>query len=177
MGNRVTFDTKLTELPGIGVKRAEAFAKLGVFNAGDLLYHFPRAYQHRGRVKPLCEAAEGEVCSVLLTIAQEPVNVTVKGRMTLTKVVAFDETRRCAITFFNQSYLKDVFRIGAAYRFYGKVTLKNAHCEMTSPAFEPYIPGVPLPEFYPVYPLSEGLTQKMVKDAVRFVIEHCDLDK
>ncbi|MCI8331664.1 MAG: ATP-dependent DNA helicase RecG [Clostridiales bacterium] len=177
MGSTITFDTKITALPGIGVKRAEAFAKLGIFCAGDLLYHFPRAYQHRGKVKPLCEAEDGEVCAVMLTIAKEPVNVTVKGRMTLTKVVAFDETRRCQITFFNQSYLKDVFRIGAAYRFYGKVTLKNGQCEMVSPAFEPYIPGVPLPEFFPVYPLSEGLTQKTVKDAIRFVMDHCDLEK
>lgn len=161
-------------LPGVGEKRAQAFARLGIFCVRDVLYHFPRAYQHRADMRTLAEVNDGEVVSVLLTIAREPINVTLKGRMTLTKVSAFDETRHCAITFFNQGYLKDVLRTGTAFRFYGKVSVKKGICTMASPAIEPYIPGAALPEFYPVYPLSAPLTQKNIKDAVKCAIEKCD---
>lgn len=65
----------------------------------------------------------------------------VKGRMTLTKISAFDETGRCGITFFNQGYLKDVLKLGATYRFYGKISVRLGLYEMASPAFEPYAPG------------------------------------
>ncbi len=163
-------------LPGVGEKRAQAFARLGIETVQDLLYHFPRAYEHRGDMCTLAEAQDGQVVSVLLTIAREPASVTLRGRMTLTKVTAFDDTRRCTITFFNQSYLKDVLRLGATFRFYGKIGVKDGHYTMTSPAFEPYIPGVPLPEFVPVYPLSAPLTQKIVRDTVRAVFDGCALD-
>lgn len=173
----ITFDTAITALPGIGSKRAQAFEKLGVATVGELLYHFPRAYQHRGQVKPLCETADGEVCAVMLTLAKEPVNVMVKGRMTLTKISAFDETGRCGITFFNQGYLKDVLKLGATYRFYGKISVRLGLYEMASPAFEPYAPGRPLAEFFPVYSLREGLTQKTIKDAIQYALNHCDFEK
>ena len=162
-------------IPGIGVKRADALARLGIETVEELLYHFPRAYEHRGDVRLLSEVADGEVCSVLLTIAKPAVNVKVKGHMELTKVVAFDETRRCSITFFNQGYLKDVLRLGSAFRFYGKVSVKGGVCSMSAPAVEPYYPGAKLPEFNSVYPLAAPLTQKNIRDAVAFVLDKCDL--
>ncbi len=162
-------------IPGIGAKRAEAFARLGIENVGDLLYHFPRAYEHRGDIRELAEVNDGEVCSVLLTIAKPAANVKVKGRMELTKVVAFDDTGRCNITFFNQGYLKEVLRLGATFRFYGKVSVKGGVCSMSSPTVEPYYPGAKLPEFHPVYPLASPLTQKNVRDAVNYVLDKYDL--
>ncbi|MBQ8696254.1 MAG: ATP-dependent DNA helicase RecG [Clostridia bacterium] len=170
---------KLTDsiryIPGIGEKRAAAFARLGIETVGELLYHFPRAYEHRGDIRLLSEVEDGEVCSVLLTIAKPAANVKVRGRMELTKVTAFDETRRCSITFFNQGYLKEVLRLGATFRFYGKVSVKGGVCSMSAPTVEPYYPGVKLPEFHPVYPLASPLTQKNIRDAVCFVLDKYDL--
>lgn len=170
---------KLTDsiryIPGIGAKRAEAFARLGIESVGDLLYHFPRAYEHRGDLRDLADVNDGEVCSVLLTVAKPAANVKVRGRMELTKVIAFDDTRRCTITFFNQGYLKDVLRTGSTFRFYGKVSVKGGVCSMSAPAVEPYYPGAKLPEFHPVYPLTSSLTQKAIRDAIGYVLDRYDV--
>ena len=48
-------DIPITALRGVGPAKQAAYARLGVFTVGDLLYHFPRAYENRGNVKRLCD--------------------------------------------------------------------------------------------------------------------------
>ena len=95
-------------------------------------------------------------------MATVPKSVRVKGRMTLTKFRVYDDSASCEITFFNQDYLKNVFTLGATFRFYGKVDKKAGRYTMTSPAYEPYIEGKELLPLMPVYPLTEGITQKQI---------------
>lgn len=172
----MTADTPIKSFYGVGEKRAEAFARLGVETAHDLLRLFPRAYQPRGYVKRLCDTVDGEVTSVLLSVAATPSNTTVKGRMTLTKFVAFDDTGRCTVTYFNQGYLKDVFRLGSTFRFYGKIRKKGARYEMSAPAHEAWFENRPLPDFFPIYPLRDPLTQKNIKDAINTALHGCPLE-
>ncbi len=173
----MTLETPVSAFYGVGEKKAAAYARMGIECARDILYHFPRAYQRRGNIKSLCDVSDAEVVSLLLTVASRPINTMVKGRMTLTKFVAFDDTGKCTVTYFNQSYLADVFKLGATFRFYGKIKVRGNRYEMSSPAYEAYFEGKPLPEFFAVYPLSEPLTQKNVKDAVKIALSGCPLEK
>ena len=90
--------SEIGTLHGIGVKRAEAFKRLGVYTVGDLLRHFPRAYQNRGNVRLLTEGIEGESCSYLLTVGTQPRTATLKNRKVITKFRAFDESGTVEIT-------------------------------------------------------------------------------
>ncbi|MBR2432892.1 MAG: hypothetical protein IKB23_08245, partial [Clostridia bacterium] len=66
---RITVSSPITVIAGVGEKRAELFGNLGVYTVGDLLRYFPRAYQNRGDITSLCEAAmSGEVSSMILTV-------------------------------------------------------------------------------------------------------------
>ena len=159
--------TPVSELYGIGSKRAEKFTKLGVTTAGELIHHLPRGYQHRGNIQNLADAEDNTIGSFLLTISTEPRTAVLKGRMTLTKFTAFDDTRKCNISYFNQDYVKGVFKVGDTYRFWGKVNIKNTSYEMTSPQYELYLEDRPLPEFIAVYPLTEGISQKIMANTVR----------
>ena len=40
--------TPISALSGVGAARKAAYEKMGVYTVEDLLYHFPRAYEHRG---------------------------------------------------------------------------------------------------------------------------------
>ena len=127
--------TPITSLPGIGPKRAERFAALGLYTAGDLLYHFPRAYQHRGNIQTLAavgysnvmpsdaETGEHSSAAFMLTVATEPRTAMLKNRMTMTKFVAFDETARVTISFFNNKYVTDIFNLIGP-----KAKLNSYHC-------------------------------------------------
>ncbi len=152
-------------LPGIGEKRAEQLGKLGIFTVNDLLYHFPRAYQNRGKILTLAEGAmTGQVCATVLTVASTVSSVRLTGGRTLARFQAYDNTGKCIVSFFNQNYLRDVFQQGATFRFYGKVERKGRSFTMTAPAFELWTEGVRPPEFYPIYPLTAGLSQKNLQN-------------
>lgn len=156
--------------------RAKQLAKLGITDAGGLLRHFPRAYQHRGNVRMLSDASDGEIGAFILTIRTPPVTKMVKNRMTITKFTAFDDSRTCVIVFFNQRYINDIFMVGEMFRFWGKLSFDGGVATLSSPVFEQVRDDKPLPEFVPLYPLTAALSQKylggLVKAALERIIEY-----
>lgn len=167
-------DSPITALSGVGGTRAANYAKLGVLTIRDLVMHFPRAYENRGDVRLLSQASEGINSAVILTVSTECKKSLIKGgrrRMTLLKFRAFDDSGSCEITFFNQEYLSSTFHIGSTFRFYGKVERRGSKFLMTSPEYEPYTESVPLPPLCPVYPLTAGLSNKMISAHISQVLE------
>ena len=159
------FSTPIGALPGIGKKRCELFYSLGIRDVEELLYHFPRAYQNRGNVLSLAMTPDGTVGSFVMTVATKPQTFMLKNRKQITKFVAFDDSGKCTLVFFNQPFVKDIFHIGDEFRFYGKLSVKYGSREMSSPVYEPIVSGKKLPDLVPVYPLTEGLTQKLLKSS------------
>ena len=166
--------TPISALAGVGAARKTAYNRMGIYTVEDLLYHFPRAYEHRGDIRLLTDAQEEPYKSgrarmaTVLTVSTEPRVSRIKGRMTLLKFRAFDDSGSCEITFFNQDYLRSTFTVGSTFRFYGKVTVTGkGRYTMTAPAYEPYVEGRPLPPLYAVYSLTEGISNKMITDHIR----------
>ena len=157
------FSTHIGSLGGVGKKRCESFYNLGIKTVEDLLYHFPRAYQNRGNVLSLAMTPDGTVGSFMLTVATKPQTFMLKNRKQITKFVAFDDSGKCTITFFNQPFVKDIFHVGDEFRFYGKLSVKYNARELSSPVYEPVLPGKKLKELIPVYPLTDGLSQNFIK--------------
>ena len=159
-------EMKITSLPGIGEARGRAYARMGVTSVEDLLCHFPRAYENRGDVRLLSECDGASKCSVILTVATAPRVARIRRGMSILKFRAYDDSGMCEISYFNQDYLKSTFALGSTFRFFGKVEFDRSKAVLSSPSFEPYIEGRPLPPFTPVYPLTEGLSQKQVSGSV-----------
>ncbi len=158
-------------LPGVGQVRRQALASLGIETVGDLLLHFPRAYQNRGDVKTVLEAAgSGEKCALILTVGSEPRSVQLKGRMTLTTFSLFDDTGRVTAIWFNQNFVRQIFHVGDTFRFWGKVTRGSRGWELSSPDFEPVNGSRPLPDLMPVYPLTAGISQKMMQNLISLAL-------
>ena len=154
-------------LNGIGKVRTAQYAKLGIFTVWDLLRHFPRAYENRGNVVLLSEASPEVRSSVILTVATVPRTAKLKGKMFLTKFRAFDESGTCEIAYFNQPYIASSFSVGDTYRFWGKAEKNGNGYSMSSPIAEPYDEEKPLPDLYPVYGLTEGLSQNQIKKDIK----------
>ncbi|MBE6647370.1 MAG: ATP-dependent DNA helicase RecG [Ruminococcaceae bacterium] len=160
----------VSSLHGVGRVKAQAYAAAGVHTLLDLLYYFPRAYENRANVLPLTATEDGGKCATVLTVATEPKIANIRRGMSLLKFRAFDDSGICDITYFNQNYLKDKFPIGSTFRFYGKVERKKSKFEMTSPACEPWVESAPPPPFFPIYRLSEGLSQKQIAQNIEEIL-------
>ena len=153
-------------LRGVGETRAVALEKAGIVTVLDVVRHFPRAYQDRGDVRRLSDGRDGQKHSFLLTVATVPSNARLRGRMTLTKFRVFDDSGSAEAVFFNQPYLRDVFHVGDVFRFYGTLTFTKNRCQLSSPAYEPAEEGAALPDYFPVYSLPDGISQKMMRGMV-----------
>ena len=88
--------TSVTALRGVsaGGRREEQLYRLGITTVGELVRHYPRAYQDRGDVRCVSDGADADdgAHSYILTVVTSPVTVTLRGRMTMTKFRAADET-------------------------------------------------------------------------------------
>lgn len=173
----VSLASPVTVLSGVGPAKAAAYAKAGIHTIEDLLLHVPRAYENRGDIRLLENShADGGKSAVVLTVATTPTAAKLKGRLTIIKFRAFDESGSAEVTFFNMPYLRQVFTVGSEWRFFGVVerVIKRSGTtyKLSSPAYEPYAPDS-LPDFVPVYPLSEGLTQKNIAAHVGEAMRLC----
>lgn len=168
---RLELSSPVSELTGVGATRQKQLARLGVYTLEDLIYLFPRAYEKRGNIKLLSEITYDVAESVVLTVATEVKNATVRKGLTVSKFRAFDDSGSCEITFFNAPFVKDVFHIGSVFRFFGKATVSKRHIQFTNPKYDPVIPNQELPSLVPIYPLTEGLTAKFINKITRTAIE------
>lgn len=165
----MTLDTPVTALKGVGEARAKALAKLGIVTVGDLVRHYPRAYQDRSRITTVAAAKQSDdPVALVLTVATEPNVARLRGNLSMVKLRAYDDTGTVQITYFNQPFMRDKFHTGATFRFFGKVEVKKNTVQMTNPIAEACKDGDTsgLRDIVPVYPLTNGIAQKSMSAAV-----------
>ena len=170
----LTNETSIRFVRGVGEARYEALSRLGIETAGDLLEFFPRGYEERGRTVTIFEAAEGELCSIIVTVAQTSPPKRIKGGKTIVKCLVTDDTGNLELSFFNMPFISKTLAHGKTFRVYGRVKYSLYGKEMTAPKLEPVFPGEELPYYVPIYRLTPPLTQKAVASAVASVLPLCD---
>lgn len=156
----------ITALSGVGPAKAKAFARLGITDIRELLFHIPRGYEDRSRIRTLAEGRDGAYSTFLLTVAGVPHTARLRSHMTLTKFRAFDGSGSVEVVFFNQEYLKNTFSPGDEFRFCGKLSIKGRTYQLSSPKFEKYDPLDPPADIYPIYALTEGLSSNLLRRAI-----------
>lgn len=166
----LTMQTPIEQLAGVGKVRKTQLSRLGISTVGDLIYLFPRAYEMRGDIRTLSRFDPERPCAFLLTVSSEVRQATIRRGLTISKFSAFDDSGTVEITFFNSPFVKDVFHIGSTFRFWGKATLQKKKLQLTNPKYDPYVEGVPLADFVPIYPLTDGISSKQLDKLIKSVI-------
>ncbi|MBO5101642.1 MAG: DEAD/DEAH box helicase, partial [Clostridia bacterium] len=162
----MTKDTSIAELPGVGKTRKEKLEKLGIFTVGDLVFYFPRAHEMRGNVLPLSHFSLDCPASYIITVSSSVSTAKIKQGLTISKFRAFDDSGHIEIVFFNSPYVKDVFHIGDRFRIYGKVTASKNKLQIANPKYEPYLEGVALPDYIPIYHSTDSISSKQIEKLV-----------
>ena len=165
-------------LPGIGPKKAELFAKLGVTTLADLIRFYPRDYEDRTRLLPIASLEADSPACFIASVVTNPQTYRIPkpgGRhLEYTKVAVADHTGRLNLTFFNASYTAGRLQRGETYCFYGALTGDYLGYSMTNPLFEPVdAAGTVTRCIMPVYPLTAGLTNKQVLTVVQAAMARC----
>ena len=87
----------------------------------------------------------------------------IKKNMVIYKLTVRDETGICHITWFNQRYLKNQFKLGSTYKFYGRVQKRIGYIEMNSPVFDLESTNKNTGKIIPLYPLTYNLSQNVIR--------------
>ncbi|MBQ4100476.1 MAG: ATP-dependent DNA helicase RecG [Oscillospiraceae bacterium] len=165
----LTSDIK--KLKGIGEKRAELYAKLGINSPSALLSHYPRGYIDYTNPTPILDTISGEYAVVRATVYKKTPEQRVRKGLSIFKVFASDGESELLITIFNNRFAYEGLKIDNEYIFYGKITSGNLiRKEMNSPL---YIPASQACSMSPIYPLTTGLTSKMIETNVKQALELC----
>jgi ATP-dependent DNA helicase RecG len=158
-------------LPGIGPRRVHHLQRLGVHTVGDLLTLQPRRYEDRSRVSTLVEAARtGEALVHAVVAGHEYFHH--RRRQTL-KILIRDETSKASLVCFGRNFLARTFPPGSPIAVYGQFALKYG--EIQSGSFDAHLlTGMTddqTPPIVPVYPLTEGLSQTQIRQAVTAALD------
>lgn len=148
----------IESLQGVGVKRAERYNRIGVDSVYALLHRYPRDYLDLTTPILISMTPIDEFSVILAKVKKKDAPNIVRKGMTIYSAVVSDDSGAIKITIFNNNYLFDSLNIGDTYLFYGKVTGGSFFKQMNSPQ-------VLQPEeaaLRPVYPLTDGITNKMV---------------
>ncbi len=165
---------KLTELKGIGEKRAALFKKLGVTDTEELLRYFPRGYEDRTKVFSLADAPIGENVCIKARAFSGVKEARIRRNMTIYSMTVTDDADMLNITWYNNRFVKGAFCEGEEYIFYGGIRLNRGRRELVNPIYEKVGKEKFTGKIVPVYPLCEGLTQAAVRSAVEGVISESD---
>ena len=165
----------ITMLKGIGPSKAKQFANLNILTLGDLICHFPRAYEDRTKLVPIEKLeADVPVCFKAM-VMNTPRTAHIRKGLDLTKVQVADTTGRLNLTFFNNKYVTDQLQYGREYIFYGAVSGDFIGYNMTNPVFEALeSQPVTTRRILPIYPLTAGLSNAAILKAVRQALAICD---
>ncbi|MBQ8513790.1 MAG: ATP-dependent DNA helicase RecG [Ruminococcus sp.] len=158
----------ISRLKGVGEKRSQAYARLGVETPYDLLYHLPRHYLDYTAPVMIAETSFNETAVLRLEITSKLPAQYIRKGFTIYKATATDGVSDITILFYNNSYIFDNFRIGQSYCMSGKISGTLLRREILSPHV---IPADSESLIRPVYPLTSGLSLSRIAMDVRTALK------
>lgn len=157
-------------LKGVGEKRAQLLAKLGIFTLRDLLTFYPRAYEDWSSIVSIKDAPRDETVCIRAFVGSLCREHRIRKGMTLYKTEISDGESILDVTFFNNKYAAQKLEQGKEYLFFGKITGKGYFLTMNSPDFTE-IEGSD--GIRPIYPQTAGLNSKAIEKLVKTGFSVC----
>ena len=156
--------------------QSKKLKKLGILNSLDLLLHLPYRYIDETKIDLIKNIRPGSMYQIEVKIIS--IEASYRPRKNLTVYVQ-DVTGDLKLRFINfyPSQIKQ-FEEGKILRVYGEVRSNSFLFEMVHPQYEFISIDTPLKNFYtPVYPVTEGLSQKLIFKLVQKVFKQENLNE
>ena len=163
----ITLSTPAKFLKGVGPVRAEALKRLGVFTAGDLLFHIPHRYEDASTISPISSIETGMDATVVGRVISKGVIPTRKG-LRIFQAVVQDATGMIEVSWPGQPFLDrsiskgDVLLITGTVRFFHGRQLQPREFVNLGDEEE----GTDSGRVLAVYPATEGLSFKVIRGLI-----------
>ncbi|SFR12894.1 ATP-dependent DNA helicase RecG [Lentzea waywayandensis] len=175
----ISFDDKLQPL--LGKKTADALETgLGLTTVGDLLRHYPRRYDERGKLTDIRSLEIDEHVTVQAEVRKCQKRQMKARRGQMTEAVITDGTSELHLVFFGKPAFvaEQELLPGTRALFAGKVGRYRQNLQLVHPAFEVLTAEQDgssfLQAFLPVYPASQHINTWNIANCVKQLLEIWD---
>lgn len=163
-GGRLTLETPVTYLKGVGPRRADLLKRLNIFTARDLLLHIPHRYEDASTVRRIASLRVGEDATVIGKVISKGILPTRKGLRVFQAVVE-DASGLIECGWPGQPWLDrsigkdDVLLLSGPVRFFhGRQLAPREFVNLGKEA-----DGTSGGRVLAVYPATEGLSFKQIR--------------
>ena len=185
-----SLDASVRYLKGVGPEKEKILGRLGLRTLEDLLQWFPRRHEARLPVKRIGRLSfEGKECVSGIVTSRAVMRY---GGTSVFKAVIADAAGATPATgpagrgrsplqplyavFYRQPYLTQIFKPKSHVVLYGTAEKKGRRIEMTHPDYEIFSEAPPEKTAHhgrlvPIYPLTEDLTQKSLRQVLYDALE------
>jgi ATP-dependent DNA helicase RecG len=158
-------------LPGVGPTVRKRLAKLGLETVGDLLSHAPFRYETAADEKPIAELRIDEEAVVDVEVLRFTSRRS-RRRLTIQNAVVSDGDGRLTAVWFNQPWLEKQLQPGTHVRLRGRLQHRGEFLVKTFDIGERSATA----DFAPVYPASEEVTPRKLRELVATALPRTVLD-
>ena len=151
---------------GVGPNRVALLNRLGIYTLEDLITYYPRTHEDRSIPKKIIDLLHGEEALIEAIPVSRMSEIKIRRNFTMYKLIVRDDTGTCQITWYNQTYLKNMFKVGEKYKFFGKVNKKFNKVDMISPVFDSENSLKNTGKIIPIYPTTYNLPQNTLRKII-----------
>ncbi|MFK0729981.1 MAG: ATP-dependent DNA helicase RecG [Gloeotrichia echinulata GP01] len=180
-------DQKLSDVPEIGMRKAENLARLGLYTVRDLLFYYPRDHIDYARQVSIAELQGGETVTIVATVKRCNCFTSPKNqKLSILDLILKDNTGEIKVSRFWagsrfssrawQESLKRRYPVGSVLAACGLVketkyglTLDNPELEVLAHPGDT-IDSLTIGRIVPIYALTEGVVANAVRQAVIAVL-------
>ena len=170
--------TPLSDLKGLGPKRAAELEERALKNVEDLLFHLPFRYEDRSRFFPIASLAPGIRATVRGRVLTAVLRRTRARGLTIFEAVVQDESGSIRVVFFNQPYLRTAMPAGREVILFGEASVSRYGRHglvLQSPQFEILSDddqeAIHTGRVVPIYPRLPGLSSRAIRRLVHSLLK------
>ncbi|MFH1236559.1 MAG: ATP-dependent DNA helicase RecG [Parcubacteria group bacterium] len=168
---KFTLATEIRSLSGVGPKLEKRFSKLGIRTIQQLLAHYPKRYDDFRTTIPIVRVSPGSRVHIQAKVDLIDNRRSPRRRLMITEALLSDETGSIKAVWFNQPFITKQLVPGDVAYFAGKAESDQYGFQLMSPTFEKRkYEQTHTGRIVPVYGLTEDLTAKQIRYAVKLVL-------
>ncbi|WP_414546278.1 ATP-dependent DNA helicase RecG [Nostoc sp. CCY0012] len=180
-------DQKLSDLPEIGIRKADKLAALNLYTVRDLLFYYPRDHIDYARQVNIRELQAGETVTIVASVKRCNCFTSPKNqKLSILELILKDNTGQIKISRFSagarftsrawQESFKRRYPVGSVLAACGLVKASKYGLTLDNPEIEVLahpgdtIDSLTIGRVVPIYTLTEGVMANMVRQAVTAVL-------
>lgn len=170
-------DTRIEDLAGLHHSSRSALEKLGLKTVRDVLQHYPIRHIDYSVRTPISQLMPGVDATVIGDVVESRRNIHVRPHSATVRIR--DDTGMLRVSWFNMPFMADRWQVGDRVVLSGQVGEFRGRATMSNPEYDDItVAGkevgrklIHAGTLVPVYPLTEGVNQRAVRNGIFKVLE------